>query len=157
MEATKNTQTASGDFYTACGHITNSRSLLDIAAEYILSGQETAEEKLYNILFAVETARNEARTAEAELMDFSPYRLGTAWSKAIEAENTALKAHIVRLEEEKAEAWKREREACKEEEASTPPRKIRGSRGSAKRALYTALGSVERCPNRQRRPGEASL
>ena len=105
METTKNTQTASGDFFTACGHITNSRSLLDLAAEYILSGQDaTAEEKLYNILFAVETARDEARRAEGELMNFNPYRLGTAWSKAIEAENEALKAHLVRLEEEKAEA-----------------------------------------------------
>ena len=119
MEATKNTQTTSGDFYTACGHITNSRSLLDLAAEYILSGQDgTAEEKLYNILFAVETARDEARRAEGELMEFNPYRLGTAWSKAIEAENAALKAHLVRLEEEKAEAWKREPGACKEEETA---------------------------------------
>lgn len=140
MEATKNTQTASGDFYTACGHITNSRSLLDLAAEYILSGQDaTAEEKLYNILFAVETARNEARTAEAELMDFNPYRLGTAWSKAIEAENAALKAHLVRLEEEKAEAWKREPGACKEEEASTPPQeKLEGAEGLI-RGLYIPL------------------
>lgn len=158
MEATKNTQTTSGDFYTACGHITNSRSLLDLAAEYILSGQDaTAEEKLYNILFAVETARNEARTAEAELMDFNPYRLGTAWSKAIEAENAALKAHLVRLEEEKAEAWKREPGACKEEETAPPPRKIRGSRGANKRAVYSFMGSVERCFNSKRRPGKAPL
>lgn len=121
METTKNTQTASGDFFTACGHITNSRSLLDLAAEYILSGQDaTAEEKLYNILFAVETARDEARRAEGELMNFNPYRLGTAWSKAIEAENEALKAHLVRLEEEKAEAWRR---GADKEEAATPPRK----------------------------------
>ena len=122
METTKNTQTASGDFFTACGHITNSRSLLDLAAEYILSGQDaTAEEKLYNILFAVETARDEARRAEGELMNFNPYRLGTAWSKAIEAENEALKAHLVRLEEEKAEAWRR---GADKEEAATPPQKI---------------------------------
>lgn len=122
METTKNTQTASGDFFTACGHITNSRSLLDLAAEYILSGQDaTAEEKLYNILFAVKTAGDEARRAEGELMNFNPYRLGTAWSKAIEAENEALKAHLVRLEEEKAEAWRR---GADKEEAATPPQKI---------------------------------
>lgn len=98
-EATKNTQTTSGDFYTVCGHITNSRSLLDLAAEYILNGQDaTAEEKLYNILFAVETARDEASTP--------------------------------------------------------PPRKIRGSRGSNKRAVCSFMGSVERCPYCKRSHGD---
>lgn len=139
MEATKNTQTASGDFYTACGHITNSRSLLDLAAEYILSGQDaTAEEKLYNILFAVETARNEARTAEAELMDFNPYRLGTAWSKAIEAENAALKAHIVRLERKKRKHGSGSREPVKRKKPAPPQEKLEGAEGLI-RGLYIPL------------------
>ena len=68
-----------------------------------------------------QTARDEARRAEGELMNFNPYRPGTAWSKAIEAENEALKAHLVRLEEEKAEAWRR---GADKEEAATPPQKI---------------------------------
>ena len=90
-EATKNTQTTSGDFYTVCGHITNSRSLLDLAAEYILNGQDaTAEEKLYNILFAVETARDEASTPPPEKLEGAEgvirglyVPLWEAWSDAL--------------------------------------------------------------------------
>lgn len=145
-ETTKTAQTEgySGDYWKACGMVTNSRSLLDLAAEYILSGQDgTAEERLYTVLFAVETARDQARAAEGELMSFNPYRNGDAWSKAIEAENAALKARLLELEADKAEAWRQAREEARayqlqlmkaQEEtgaATPPPRIFRDKRGHA--------------------------
>ena len=104
------TQTPSGDLWEISAKVANSRSLLDLAAEYILSGQDwTAEERLNTVLFAVETARNEAKAAEDALYSFNPYRLGTARERAIETENTALKARLIELERDKADAWKEAR------------------------------------------------
>ena len=105
------TQTQSGDLWTAAARLANSRSLLDLAAEYILSGQEdrTDGEKLDTVLFAIEKARDEARAAEDEVGRYSPYRQMNARARALEAENTALKAHLLELERDKGEAWKEAR------------------------------------------------
>ena len=76
------TQTQSGDLWTAAARLANSRSLLDLAAEYILSGQEdrTDGEKLDTVLFAIEKARDEARAAEDEVGRYSPYRPSCCFS-----------------------------------------------------------------------------
>lgn len=63
------TRQRGGDKYSITAKVVNARSLLDLAAEYILSGQtdRTDGEKLENVLCAIEKARDEARAAELEL------------------------------------------------------------------------------------------
>ena len=58
-----------GGKYSITAKVVNARSLLDLAAEYILSGptDRTDGEKLENVLCAIEKARDEARAAELEL------------------------------------------------------------------------------------------
>lgn len=109
------TQTQSGDLWTAAARLANSRSLLDLAAEYILSGQEdrTDGEKLDTVLYAIEKARDEARAAEDEVGNYNPYRQMNARERALEAENAAIKARLIELERDKGEAWREARAEAK--------------------------------------------
>lgn len=151
------TQTPSGDLWELTAKVANSRSLLDLAREYILSGQEdrTDGEKLENVLFAIEKARDEARAAELGLYGFNPYRQQTARGRALEAENTALKAHLLELERDKSEAWRQAREEAKAyqlqlmTEAGETPERGRGMTIDLDRtrravAQFERLGKIDR-------------
>ena len=52
--------------------VTNSRSLLEMAVEYLLSGsvEKDPAERLETVLYAIEKARDEARAAEEALLNY---------------------------------------------------------------------------------------
>lgn len=93
--------------------IMNARSLLDMVTEYLLSEQagRTEAERLETVLYAVEVARDTAREAEEALYSYQPPK--EPKERALELENEALKAHLIKLEEEKAGEWKAAREEAK--------------------------------------------
>lgn len=94
-------------------YVMNTRSLLDIVAEYLLNGQtgRTEAEKLETVLYAIEVARDTAREAEEALFDYQPPK--EPKEKALELENAALKEHLLKLEKDKGQAWKEAREEAK--------------------------------------------
>ncbi len=93
--------------------VMNVRSLLDLVTEYLLRDQagRTEAERLETVSYAVEVARDTAREAEEALYSYQPPR--DPKEKALELENEVLKAHIIRLEEEKAGEWRSAREEAK--------------------------------------------
>lgn len=76
MEDRKTKATEQETLWSISKRVTNSRSLLDLVAEYLLSSHSEREdaERLESVLFAVKTARDEARAAELELYDYGGFK-----------------------------------------------------------------------------------
>lgn len=62
------------DIWNITDKVRNSRSLLDLVAEYLLSGSIDVDpaDRLETVIFAVELARDEAKKAEEALYSFKP-------------------------------------------------------------------------------------